>query len=152
MSSDNDELDITSEEAKAILLETVGKIPEQVRIGYTDYKIVKTSDPASFVNKSGLLGFVEYKTATIYIADDLPKQVEASTLLHEIIHGINFHFGQGQNGREWEEEDYVGATTNGICQLFQQNTHFLLYLLANLGIDGFSVRESSEEAESEAIN
>lgn len=127
-------------------------LPKSVRIGFADYNIIKCSDKNSFVKSGGLMGMIENTDQEIRIASDMPVQNEAVTLLHEIIHGIFFLYGDGQQGRTWEQEDYVGAASNGLAQLFQQNPDFVIYLLHSLGVDGFMAYEEVNEPEKPSVH
>lgn len=120
------------------------EMPETIRIGYSDFKIIHANDKDHFVKRDGLMGMCDNAEQVIYMLPDMPMQNEAATLLHEVIHALFFYFGDGQEGRPWTQEDYVGASANGLAQVFQNNPEFVAYLMHNLKVPGFEAYESVE--------
>jgi Zn-dependent peptidase ImmA (M78 family) len=92
-------------------------LPSKVKISGIDYEVA-TGDPRN-ANEQGdiLMGEITYHEATIYINDELNKQLKEATLLHEIVHGILYHMGSELNGNE----KFVEGFASGLHQVFKDN-------------------------------
>jgi hypothetical protein len=60
-------------------------------------------------------GLIEYSTQTIYIDKDIPRENKEETLLHECIHGIDYHLALGLS------EKQVVRLSTAIYQLINEN-------------------------------
>ena len=69
------------------------KIPESIKIGANKFKI----DRGSFRTESDMDGGAcEWETNSIFLANDMPEDREATCFLHEILHGINIYLTEEQ--------------------------------------------------------
>lgn len=93
------------------------KIPESVRIGGVEYKVLDDS-PSLNDGTNLLYGEINYRESVIRISDMANgHQMKCLTLWHEILHGI-----RENNGMEIEnEEAVVEMFARGIYQVLQDN-------------------------------
>ena len=61
-------------------------------------------------------GQIDYRKAEIIINKDMPKEMKAETLCHEIVHGILVHIGRQDLSND---ETFVQALGNAINQSFE---------------------------------
>jgi hypothetical protein len=99
-------------------------IPKQLKIACFDYKVEKDSSISEGDN--GVYGSQDHSTLTIKIAENLPPQVEASVLMHEILHAV-LACTQVALSEELEEA-IVNSTTIQLCQVLRDNPSLLTYL------------------------
>jgi len=93
------------------------KIPESVRIGGVDYKIIEVP----FLNNGKELcyGHIDFEKALIEFTTTIPvnHQHKCITMWHEILHGISRHADiEIEN-----EEAVIVALSKGIYQVLQDN-------------------------------
>ena len=102
-------------------------LKEFIKIGYRNYKIdvwpdsfASTEDAeGEFFSKEGKIGI---KGSTIGSAHG------ANTVLHEILHGIIYQYGLGEDLKEVKEEKIVNTLANGLITVFVDNPELLDYL------------------------
>ena len=93
------------------------KIPESIRIGGVEYKILD-NQPALNDGQNLLLGQICYYENTIKLSNLVEgHQSKCLTLWHEILHGIRNHAGLEIEN----EEDVVEMFARGIYQVLQDN-------------------------------
>ena len=93
------------------------KIPESIRIGGVEYKIMD-DQPALNNGEYMLLGEISYYDNVIKISDIAKgHQAKCITLLHEILHGLRNHAGLTIEN----EEDVVEMFARGLYQVLQDN-------------------------------
>lgn len=101
------------------------KTPNRIKIGYATFKIIPRSKYWGKRKKAA--GQME---ATINrISYDTSQNVHElpNTIVHEILHAINYVFSINyKNNRE--EEKIVNAIANGLCTVFVDNPIFLDWL------------------------
>lgn len=99
-------------------------IPAKLRIGPYIYTINKV--PEIKVDGNPAYGMHELGTLTIQIQEGLPPALEASCILHEIVHAV---FGiTGLYKTEEQEEAIVEGLSNGICQVILDNKGLMPYI------------------------
>ena len=99
-------------------------IPESVRIGSMDYKVIIT-DEILLVNHEECYGKIEYGNHAIKIKKDFQDvQGMESTLLHEIMHGITHerNFVYDRN----DDETITQQLAKGLHQLIKDNPNMFL--------------------------
>lgn len=89
--------------------------PEQIKIGGIQYKVSYVPD---FQDEGRPLdGQIDHGLAEITIKANMNYQVQAQTVLHEIVHAIEV-----QSGRRKElKESMVDAIATGIYQVMREN-------------------------------
>ena len=93
------------------------KIPESVRIGGVEYKVI---DNVSGLNdgRNVLAGEINYNDSVIRLNEAVAgHQMKCITLWHEILHGIRDHAGI----EIADEETVVEMFARGIYQVLQDN-------------------------------
>jgi hypothetical protein len=89
---------------------------DSVKIGAVWHKVVYTKNLTSDDGRP-LDGQIDHGAALINIKANMDKQVQAQTLLHEILHGIEV-----QTGRRRElKEPMIDALAYGIYQVMRDN-------------------------------
>lgn len=99
------------------------KIPEQVRIGGVDYKV---DAMPNLRRGSGLLyGEISFDECCIHLSqtDGAGSERQKITLLHEILHGILWHYWSGEEIEQ--EEELVTALSKGLFQVLKDNEESL---------------------------
>ena len=93
---------------------------DRVRIGYVDYDIVPNT------NKK-LDGQFIHTDKQITISENLNPADKLNTIIHEILHGIWFHWGLGEQIEKPKkaEEMVVTALANGLTNVIRDNPQFL---------------------------
>ena len=101
------------------------KIPESVRIGGVEYRVVYTPHLNNGVNLA--YGHIDYENCYIELSETVGTAHEkrCQTLWHEILHGIRQH-----SGLEIEDEEkIVDMFAKGIYQVLQDNGRRLFDLM-----------------------
>lgn len=98
-------------------------IPESVRIGSMDYKIIIT-DEVLIVNHEECSGLINYVEHLIKISNNQDVQGFEATLLHEVMHGItherNFIYDKN------DDESITEELARGLHQLIKDNPNMFL--------------------------
>ena len=63
------------------------------------------------------LGWCDFTSLTIYIADNQPRSAMCNTFLHEVIHAINYGMGISSG----KEEQLTNRLANGLCAVWKDN-------------------------------
>lgn len=95
-----------------------------VKIGHLDYDI-KQVPHGSMENNA--VGQIDQFRTTIKLDEDLGNDLVKETLLHEIIHGIDFMFGINLREKQVEQ---LGV---GLATVFRDNPHLIKYFTSNCG-------------------
>lgn len=106
------------------------KIPESVRIGGVDYKIVIKENLHDGNNVA--YGLINYDESIIYLNPREDHQAMCITLLHEIVHGIRRHACANFGGKEEKICDVISA---GIYQVLQDNGNKFFDLCGSITAD-----------------
>jgi hypothetical protein len=77
-----------------------------------EYNIIMVSDYNLLTDK---LGLIDYATNTIYLKDNPNEEIMKETLLHEVIHGIEFALGLNLT------EQQVTALSSGLYAVVKEN-------------------------------
>lgn len=101
-------------------------IKNKIKIGYRNYDIKvedkvwnkQTESFGQFLSEEGII--------TVSSKEDAISQ--ANTLLHEILHGIVYQWGLGEEMSD-KEEKIVNTLTNGLTTVFVDNPWLLQFLI-----------------------
>jgi len=94
-------------------------IPDSIKIGCYDYKIVETDEPI-IVESKECSGKIDYRNHIIKIKrSGISQQAKEETLWHEIIHGI-FDY-RSINPAKNDEETIVEELALGLYGIMKQN-------------------------------
>lgn len=96
-------------------------IPSRVRIGcYTFQVEVGESDDHE---AEGTFGHMNPISQKIRLRPGMGNQNLANTFIHEVIHGLNWFSGAGQNVDTYRdiEEDFTTKIANSMCAFWQDN-------------------------------
>ena len=100
------------------------KMPKSVTLGHRDFGIKKV-DALIDDNDNSLAGQYNGKEEMIYINNNLPSaQVDADTLLHELLHGV--WYIQNLDDKK-EEEELVTCIAFGLSSIFKHSPDILKY-------------------------
>lgn len=91
-------------------------LPDSIRIGGTDYKIVEEKD----LHDGGtwLNGHIIYNHPQIRIESEMDEYIKWVTVWHEVLHGILQHAGQGDH-----DEKMIEALGYGVTQVLRDNEY-----------------------------
>ena len=111
------------------------KLPESIKIGWKDVKIVRVK--TSFLkNNSDYWGQYVARESKIEIQEEASGADTANTLLHEIIHAIVYHSSMNTEGGPLKDEDaeehVVNSMTNWLMGVFKDNPWLLDTLKDNI--------------------
>lgn len=77
----------------------------KVKIGGVIYDIVKTNKVLKDEEEDVADGVIDFRSGKIFISNKISKDYYTHVLLHEIFHGIVYHFGINEiEGQDIEEE------------------------------------------------
>jgi hypothetical protein len=88
-------------------------IPENIKVGYKDYKVVKVNNLDDGTNL--LFGEVTYVDEVIKLANKYPENQMKLTLIHELVHAVD-----DMLGIDLKEEQVVKLGT-GLYQVIKDN-------------------------------
>ncbi len=97
------------------------KLPKTVKVGYKTYKLrwMEEHVPGE---ETQAMGLTYHRSSTIYVnrSRGEPRQEQANTLVHELLHAL--FFTQGVKGFTQEQEEHVvNALANGLCTIIVDN-------------------------------
>ena len=109
--------------AKVKYCDCVSTIPNNIKIGYKNYKLeewkqtVASANEAQgqFFSKEGIIGYTSDEEGVSH----------ANTILHEILHGIIYQWNVDVGEKE---EAIVNGLTNGLITVFVDNPDLMGYL------------------------
>jgi len=87
-------------------------------MGFT-YKIVM-SDKVEMDDNTGYAGKILYQNQEIHVKDGVHKQYRFATLMHEVIHGLLYHFGVSEH-----DEESIDMIANGMASFIINNKDLL---------------------------
>lgn len=95
------------------------KIPGNIRIGGVDYKV--DTQPNLRRGYGLLYGEISFDECCIHLSqtDGAGTERQKITLLHEILHGILWHYWSGEEIEN--EEEIVTAISKGLYQVLKDN-------------------------------
>ena len=94
------------------------KIPDKVKIGPYTYSVELTDGPI-IVGGRECNGSIEYENLKIRILNKSAEQIQITTFLHEVYHGIvRLH---GIAFRTWDDEEIIDYTAIGWHQVIIDN-------------------------------
>lgn len=89
---------------------------DKVKIGWKDYKVIKTSPEMSLNSENGICyGKIFYDKRNIYVNDDYDEEQQKVTLLHEVLHGVDEIY------RLSLSEDQIVGLAHGLYALIKDN-------------------------------
>jgi len=94
------------------------KLPKKIRIMPLDYEILLMDEEEKRQGK--YLGQCKNNEAKITIDERYNSQVQANTLLHEVLHAVSHHMGKFDLTNEQEEKVVEGMAT-GLCVVMRDN-------------------------------
>jgi hypothetical protein len=100
------------------------KLPKKIDIFGIPYKVIytKTRLEADADKRQQLDGQIDYINYTIRIYDaGQSKEDVFNTLIHEIIHGVLWHYGISEFFDESRNELITNLTASGICDTLIRN-------------------------------
>lgn len=96
--------------------------PKNIKIGWADHAVdIKKADEDFVPNVKGRIWHEEQR---ISIDGALPVEGRATTMLHEVLHGLHYQYDLGLE----DEERVVTCFANGLSQVFRDNPKFLKFL------------------------
>jgi len=95
----------------------VTKLPKQIKIGGYDYKVSETDDPI-LVDGRECAGSIDFYNCQILIKKSMSIDCKASTLVHEMIHGM---INERRLDLGDKDEEITEALTNGLFALLKDN-------------------------------
>lgn len=93
------------------------KIPSEVRIAGVDYLVTIREGLNDGLKM--LRGEISFSNSVITLCPSQNHQAMSQTLLHEILHGIFYHYGIEME--EKKEEEVVERLSHGLYQVLQDN-------------------------------
>jgi hypothetical protein len=114
----------TPEEEEQFAKELVERLPEQIRIGAFDFRIVKWS--SSQAAGADCYGQCSTAEQTIRVQRDMPSRYKAvDTTIHELTHAIYWAFDieKGDN-----EERTVERMSSGLMAVYRDNPWLLSWI------------------------
>ncbi len=93
------------------------KIPNEVRIAGVDYLV--TIREGLNDGENMLCGQIQFDKSYINLSPTQGHQQMSLSLIHEILHGIFFHYGIEMKKKK--EEEVVERLTHGLYQVLQDN-------------------------------
>ena len=107
------------------------KIPlNELKIGYSDFRIVPVDKEYSDENMFD--GITDFEKQIIKYKSTLQPNDLVSTILHELFHTINFHFGMKHTQGKQIEEQFVDCLSNGLTTVIRDNPNFLDWIKQNI--------------------
>ena len=119
-------------------------LPNSIKIGYVNYQFDFWPDSfasteeaeGEFFSKEGKIGI---KGSTIGSAHG------ANTVLHEVLHGIIYQYGLGEDLKEVKEEKIVNTFANGLMTVFVDNPWLLDYFKDKVETEHYTHKVNSEQ-------
>ena len=105
------------------------KLPKKLRIAGVDYDVIPYKsryDLQSHCELSGAIGAINTDDCEILIATDIHEQCAVDTVLHEVVHGVIFHYHVPIP--EELNEVVTETLTTGLYQVFKDNPALLTLL------------------------
>jgi hypothetical protein len=97
-------------------------IPAEVKIGSTTFSIAGSGEALFDDMGRRLLGFINNDDEMIFYYVNMTESQKAHTLLHEVIHGIDFFLEIGLS------EEQTERLMKGLLMVFQDNPDFVEYI------------------------
>ncbi|MBO5917862.1 MAG: hypothetical protein J6Q14_03745 [Oscillospiraceae bacterium] len=97
------------------------KIPSEVRIAGVDYLVAIREGLND--GETMLRGQIQFDKSYINLNPNQGHQQMSQTLIHEVLHGIFYHYGIELE--EKKEEEVVERLTHGLYQVLQDNARKL---------------------------
>lgn len=146
-------LKIVNEGGKFFLQGSTEPLPDDsIRIGDRIYTVKRGGKPVDKRNDTVLDGFISKHDQTIFIADDLPPELERETFIHEILHGcIELYTPLVRKKLSVDEEErFVTALARGIAETLARNPKYFAakpqYTPVEMEIIRFDDKEATEDA------
>lgn len=96
-------------------------IPKRIDLGSIVYDVVLVSGLLDDERAKKLTGQISINDATIKVEGDIDPQLQAMTIIHEIVHHILMVSGHDSDVRPETIEDFIDALANGILITIRLN-------------------------------
>jgi hypothetical protein len=97
------------------------KLPREVKMGYRVYRLVETKAICDD-------GLCQPARALISIQEELPNDLKADTLCHELIHMILYEYGLSAELDDKTEEAVAQVVGRGLTQIFARSPSVIRYI------------------------
>ena len=87
-----------------------------IRIAGVDYSITYTPKP----ELENVLAFIDFGRNIIQVNSNYPKETQQLSLLHEIVHGVNYAYNVGMT------EEQVEAFSRGYYAMTKDNPNYTI--------------------------
>lgn len=144
-------MEIENEDGQYFLQGSTKPLPsDSIRIGDRIYTVKRGGKQVK--NDTVLDGFITKLSQTIFVADDLPPELERETFIHEILHGcIELYTPLVRKKLSVDEEErFVTALARGIAETLARNPKYFAvkpqYTPLEMEIIRFDDKEVAEDA------
>ena len=103
-------------------------LPNEINLGPIVYKVVYIRDLLDDERNKKLTGLISINDATIKIEKDVGIQLQAMTLIHEIIHHIIMASGHESDLRQESLEGFIDAISSGFLTTLRLNPNLLEFI------------------------
>ena len=146
-------MEIVNEDGQYFLQGSTEPLPgEIIRIADRLYTLQRGGKPVNKKTGTALNGFITKHDQIIYIADDLPPELEQEAFIHEILHGCIEMYTplMRQQLSVDDEERFVTALARGIAETLARNPKYFAvkpqYTPLEMEIIRFDDKEVAEDA------
>lgn len=95
------------------------RIPESVKIGCLEYKVIITDEPIVIGNECHYSGYIDYYEQVIKIKKSLCEDMKKQVFIHELLHGIIQYFELEVSKKK--EERIIDCISKGLLMIFNDN-------------------------------
>lgn len=88
-----------------------------IRIAGVDYPITYTPTP----ELENVLAFIDFNRSIIQVNSNYPKETQQLSLLHEIVHGVNYAYSVGMT------EEQVERFSRGFYAMVKDNPNYEIF-------------------------
>jgi len=120
---------VVEEKGRFYLIKADEPMPgEIIRIADRLYTLQRGGKPVNKKTGTALNGFITKHDQVIYIADDLPPELEREAFIHEILHGcIEMYTPEMRQQLSVDDEErFVTALAKGLAETINANARYFL--------------------------
>jgi len=103
-------------------------MPKKIDLGSIVYSILPIKDLLDDERAKKITGQISINDATIKIENDINSQLQAMTIIHEIIHHILMVSGHDEDIRPEIVEDFIDALANGMLITMRLNPDLIKFI------------------------
>ena len=103
-------------------------IPNEINLGSIIYKILLVRDLLDDERAKKLTGQISINEAVIKIEKDIDPQLQAMTMIHEILHHIMMVTGHDADVRPELIENFIDAIAGGFLTMLRLNPEFYKFI------------------------